>query len=81
MGLVLKYNKKDVSYHQAIWKLQNFNFMTFSDKFPKLNIYKVIDSDKDHLEDEQPDENDAQFKSDLDNLNLKVQDGNIEGST
>ena len=55
MGLVLKQSKKDVSYHHAIWKLQNFEFMKFSDKFPKLNLYKVIDVNKDYLEDEELD--------------------------
>ena len=52
--------------------------MKFSDKFPKLNIYKVLDSDKDHLEDEQPEEQNAKFKADVDNYNVNVDDGNIE---
>ena len=43
-----------------------------------LNLYKVIDSDKDHLEDEQPDVNDAKFRTEMHDIKLKVEDGNID---
>ena len=47
MGLVLSQNKKDVAYHHAIWSLQDFEFMEFSDKFPKLNLYNILNHNGD----------------------------------
>ena len=53
MGLVLSYNKKDVSYHQAIWSLQDYEFMEFSDKFQKLNLQSILNHDSDPLKENQ----------------------------
>ena len=42
ISLAIKYNKKDVSLHQATWKLQDFYFMECSDKFETLNLRNAI---------------------------------------
>ena len=46
MSLVLRHNKKDITYNHAIWTLQKFDFMTFSDTFVKLNLHGVLNPDK-----------------------------------
>ena len=42
MSLLISYNKKDVSIHQALWNLQGFDFMTFSDKFQSINLHEIL---------------------------------------
>jgi hypothetical protein len=57
--------------------------MKFSDKFPKLNLYKVIDVNKDYLEDEdlEVDGNGVKVKRELGKFNLNVVDGEIQDAT
>ena len=43
MSLLISQNKKDVSIHQALWNLQGFDFMSFSDKFQKINLKQILD--------------------------------------
>lgn len=53
--------------------------MKFSDSFEKLNLYKVLDSNKDYLENEEPNEKDK-VNLELKGLNLDVVDGEIQDS-
>lgn len=46
MSLVLRHNKKDITYNHAIWTLQKFDFMSFSDTFVTLNLNDVLDPNK-----------------------------------
>ena len=57
--------------------------MKFSDKFPKLNIYKVIDVNKDYLEDEELEEdgNGVKVKRELGKFNLNVVNNEIQDAT
>ena len=52
MSLAIKHNTKSVTLHQAIWKLQNFKFMWFSDKFQRVNLYDYLLTDGDDGEEE-----------------------------
>ena len=54
--------------------------MKFSDKFERLNLYKVLDSHKNYLEDEEPEEK-AKVNINLKKLNLNVVDNEIQDST
>jgi hypothetical protein len=57
--------------------------MKFSDKFPKLNLYKVIDVNKDYLEDEdlEVDGNGVKVKRELGKFNLNVVNNEIQDAT
>jgi hypothetical protein len=44
MSLIISYNKKDVSIHQALWYLQDFDFMDFSDKFQRIDISPIVEA-------------------------------------
>jgi hypothetical protein len=44
MSLIITYNKKDISIHQALWFLQNFDFMSFSDKFQTIKLHDIIEA-------------------------------------
>ena len=52
MSLAIKANTKNVTLHQAIWKLQKFKFMQFSDKFQRVNLYDYLLDDGDDGEEE-----------------------------
>ena len=57
--------------------------MKFSDKFPKLNLYKVINVNKDYLEDEdlEVDGNGVKVKRELGKFNLNVVNNEIQDAT
>ena len=60
MSLIITQNKKDISIHQALWYLQDFDFMDFSDKFKRVDISPIVEASEIHdykPEDEEFNEN------------------------
>lgn len=86
MSLLISYNKKDVSIHQALWHLQGFDFMHFSDKFQTINIKDILNlqPSESYDHDNDPENETVENKVNLDNINTvsdvnnKVQSAEID---
>ena len=68
MSLLISQNKKDVSIHQALWNLQGFDFMTFSDKFQTINLHEILNL---HPDDQYDHNNDPENETVEKNVDLK----------
>ena len=77
MSLLIRLNKKDVSIHQALWHLQDYEFMAFSDKFKKINLHDVLKhANTEDIDVDVPNEEEIEEKVNFDDIDLVADENN-----
>ena len=77
MSLLIRLNKKDVSIHQALWHLQDQEFMAFSDKFKRINLHDVLKhANTEDIDVDVPNEEEIEEKVNFDDIDLVADENN-----